>query len=80
MTSQSIQVSIPRELLREIDGRAETKRVGRSAIIRRALELYLQQVKNQEIDRAYDRAYAGRAEAVDDDFRPLMKRQSWPPK
>jgi metal-responsive CopG/Arc/MetJ family transcriptional regulator len=80
MAAQSVQISLPEELLKEIDRRAETKAHGRSAVVQRALRLYLDQVRRQETDLAYERAYGGRADEVFDEMGPLLKRQRWPAK
>jgi hypothetical protein len=55
-----------------MDGRAETKSDGRSAVIQRALRLYLDHVRRQETDLAYQRAYDGRAIEVDE-LGPQLK-------
>jgi metal-responsive CopG/Arc/MetJ family transcriptional regulator len=80
MASQSVQVSLPQDLLREVDRRPETKSQGRSAVVQRALRLYLDQVRRQETDLAYERAYGGRADEVFVELGPLLKRQRWPAK
>lgn len=80
MAAQSVQISLPEELLREIDGRVETKKAGRSAVIQRALRLYLDHVRKEEIDRAYERAYRGRADEVFGEMGQLIKGQRWPAK
>lgn len=80
MATRSVQVSLPGELLREVDGRAETKKLGRSAVVQRALRLYLQMARRHQTDRAYDRAYGGRGDEVSDEHDPMMRGQQWPEK
>jgi metal-responsive CopG/Arc/MetJ family transcriptional regulator len=80
MAAQSVQVSLPEALLREIDRRPETRKQGRSAVIQQALRLYLEHVRREETDRAYERAYGGRADEVFDELGPLIKGQRWPAK
>jgi len=78
MVARSVQISIEAALLEEIDRQPETKDLGRSAVIRRALRLYLDVKRSREIDDAYDQAYAGRAGEVFDEFRDLIGAQQWP--
>lgn len=74
-----MQISIDAELLAEIDRRKETKRDGRSAVIRRALELYLALQRRREVDAAYARAYGGEGGvAAHDDIAELLRGQPWP--
>lgn len=80
MAAQSVQISLPEELLKEIDRRPETKKQGRSGVIQRALRLYLEHVRKEEIDRAYERAYGARADEVFREMEPLIKGQRWPAK
>ena len=80
MPSRSVQVSIPGELLREIDSRAETRKLGRSAVVQRALRLYLEQARRTQTDRAYERAYGGRDAELSDELGPMMGGQQWPEK
>jgi len=63
MTARSIQISIDPELLAEVDAQLETHEHGRSAVIRRALRIYLEIKQRREIDREYERAYGGGAMA-----------------
>jgi metal-responsive CopG/Arc/MetJ family transcriptional regulator len=78
MAARSVQISIEAALLEEIDRQPETRDLGRSAVIRRALRLYLDVKRRREIDDAYDRAYAGRADEVFDEFCDLFGAQQWP--
>lgn len=78
MSSRSVQISLDRELLDEVDQQPETRRHGRSAVIRRALRLYLDLKKRREIDAAYDQAYAGRADELLNEFGELIGAQVWP--
>lgn len=76
MAARSVQISIDEELLREIDRRPETRKHGRSALIRNALRKYLAAEREKAIDAAYARAYAEKP--VGDEFDGLMKSQAWP--
>lgn len=79
MGARSVQISLDDKLLAEVDRQRETKRLGRSAVIRRALRVYLDLKRRREIDDAYDRAYgAGIADEVYEEFKDLMDAQVWP--
>ena len=80
MVARSIQISLNADLLREVDGDREAKQRGRSALIQRALRLYLDLKKRKSIDAAYERAYAGHADEVLEDFSDLLRSQAWPTK
>jgi predicted transcriptional regulator len=80
MAARSVQISLPRELLEALDRRPETRKAGRSAVIRQALQLYLELDRQHAVDNAYARAYAGKGQEVLDQLGPLMKGQAWPPK
>jgi len=78
MAAKNVQISLPSDLLSEVDARPEAKRDGRSAVIQRALSAYLAHKKRQEIDDAYARGYGGRADQVFDEMSVLIPRQRWP--
>lgn len=78
MTARSVQISVDEELLREIDSRPETKRDGRSAVIRDALRLYLERKRQESTDEQYVRAYASRKAGAVDEFDALLEGQAWP--
>lgn len=82
MSSRSVQISLDEELLREVDRQKETKRDGRSAVIRRALHLYLERKRSEDIDALYAKAY-GRGGGTKDngevrEFDALLESQAWP--
>ncbi|MBI5489949.1 MAG: ribbon-helix-helix protein, CopG family [Deltaproteobacteria bacterium] len=68
MSMRSIQVTIDASLLQQVDRQPETRKRGRSAVVRRALRVYLDLTKRREIDAAYARAYGDRG---DDDLKEL---------
>lgn len=79
MPARSVQISLDSELLREVDGRAETQREGRSAVIARALRLYLEANRRREVDAAYARAYGGAGgQEMLDEIGELLGAQAWP--
>src|SRR5438067_13417266 len=56
MAAKPVQISLDAELLKRIDGDKETKRKGRSAFIRSAIERYLREKEQREIDDQIRRA------------------------
>ena len=78
MPSQPVQVSIERALLKRIDMDPETKKRGRSAFIRSAVELYLKAKERRDIDHAIRRAYSGKGDALLDEIEDLIEVQEWP--
>jgi metal-responsive CopG/Arc/MetJ family transcriptional regulator len=78
MSARSVQISLDPELLAEVDRLKETRESGRSAVIRRALRLYLEVRKRHEADAAYVRGYGGKRDEVYDDLAALMGGQAWP--
>jgi metal-responsive CopG/Arc/MetJ family transcriptional regulator len=80
MAPRSVQISLPEELLASLDDRDETRKKGRSAVVQRALTLYLELDRQHAIDNAYARAYGGNAEEVLEEFAGLMEGQVWPTK
>lgn len=77
MPARSIQISLDATLLSEVDSDPETKEHGRSAVIRRALRLYLEVKRRRAVDQAYERAYGETADEVLKEFSDLLGGQSW---
>ncbi len=78
MPSQPVQVSIEKALLKRIDMDPETKKRGRSAFIRSAVELYLRAKERREVDRAIRRAYSGKGDELLAEIEDLIEVQEWP--
>jgi metal-responsive CopG/Arc/MetJ family transcriptional regulator len=78
MPSQPVQVSIESSLLKRIDMDPETKKRGRSAFIRSAVELYLKAKERRDIDHAIQRAYSGKADELLTEIEELIEVQDWP--
>lgn len=79
VASSSLQISLPDEVIAEVD-RRRGRKGGRSAYIRRAVEAYLEAERRRAVDHAYARGYAGKADAVFDEFKHLIGSQRWPRK
>jgi metal-responsive CopG/Arc/MetJ family transcriptional regulator len=58
---KSIQVTLDEALLERLDRDEEVKRDGRSAVLRRAADLYLRQRRDRAIAEGYRRAYGAGA-------------------
>ncbi len=76
MPSRPVQISIDVDLLKRIDGDEETKRTGRSGVIRRALEYYLEAKRSRSLDVRLRQAY-GKA-PLEREVLDLMSAQAWP--
>ena len=64
-------------LLRRLDDDDEVRRIGRSAVLRRAAAEYLQRRRARQVSDAYVRAY-GNDEGLDDDFAGWEHEGAWP--
>jgi metal-responsive CopG/Arc/MetJ family transcriptional regulator len=78
MSSKPVQVSIDVDLLRRIDADPETRKKGRSAFVRAAVERYLEARRRRQVDAAIRSAYGGAADALRDEAADLMDVQTWP--
>jgi metal-responsive CopG/Arc/MetJ family transcriptional regulator len=56
-TLKVIQVSMPQSLLEAVTHYAKARKESRAAFIRRALERYLEELHEQEMDEAYVQGY-----------------------
>ena len=78
MAAKPVQISIDTDLLRRIDAQAETRKRGRSAFVRAAVESYLRAKERRRIDEAIGAAYGGDADAMLAEVEDLMDAQAWP--
>jgi Ribbon-helix-helix protein, copG family len=76
MPSRPVQISIDVDLLKRVDGDEETKRDGRSGVIRRALEYYLEAKRRRGVDARLRQAY-GKA-PLEREVLDLIDAQAWP--
>lgn len=56
---KAIQITLDEDLLARLDADEEVRRVGRSAVLRRAAAEYLRKRRKRAIADQYARAYAG---------------------
>jgi len=64
-------------LLKRLDADAEVRKVGRSAVLRRAAAEYLRRSRARKIAEAYRRAY-GASGGLGDEFAGWEHEGSWP--
>jgi len=57
MPKKVIQVPIDEGLLKDLDDMSKKQRKARSELIRQACQIYLRQVKQEEMDRLYQQGY-----------------------
>jgi len=58
---KAIQVTVDERLLARLDADPEVRRIGRSAVFRRAVEAYLARRRKASTAEAYRRAYGGQS-------------------
>lgn len=75
MYMKAIQVTFDDQLLERLDRDEEVQRDGRSAVLRRAADLYLRQRRQRSIADAYRRAYAG---GRDEELSGWSDEGTWP--
>jgi len=74
---KAIQITVDDGLLARLDADAEVKRLGRSAVFRRAVDLYLRQRRKREIGEAYRRGY-GTKGGPGREFAGWSEEAVWP--
>ena len=74
-----IQVMFDEQLLKRLDSSAEVRKVGRSAVLRRAAAEYLRRSRARRIAEAYRAAYGGGA-GLGEEFVGWEHEGSWPEK
>jgi metal-responsive CopG/Arc/MetJ family transcriptional regulator len=74
---KTIQVTMDEKLLEKLDADAETKRDGRSAVLRRAVTEYLRRRRRSAITNSYRRAY-GKTAGLGTEFENWEDEGVWP--
>lgn len=74
---KAIQVTLDNDLLARLDRDEEVRRDGRSAVLRRAADLYLRQRRTDAIATAYRQAY-GAGTGLGTQFEGWEKEGVWP--
>jgi metal-responsive CopG/Arc/MetJ family transcriptional regulator len=76
-TMKAIQVSFDEALLKELDATEEVHRLGRSAVLRRAVAEYLRRSHQREITERYEQAYRG-DRGLGSEFDGWEEEGEWP--
>jgi hypothetical protein len=74
---KTIRITIDEDLLARLDRDEETKRSGRSAVLRRAVAEYLKLRNHQTIEQSYRRAY-GTGPGLGFEFESWEGKGQWP--
>ena len=74
---KAIQITVDDRLLARLDADPEAKRLGRSAIFRRAVDLYLKQRRKRAVGDAYRKAYGARAGSIPE-LEGWAEEGAWP--
>jgi metal-responsive CopG/Arc/MetJ family transcriptional regulator len=74
---KTIQITMDEDLLAQLDRDEETKRSGRSAVLRRAVAEYLKRRNQQSIAVSYRRAY-GTGTGLGPEFEGWEAEGQWP--
>lgn len=74
---KAIQITLDDDLLARLDRDEEVQRDGRSAVLRRAADLYLRQRNARRIAEAYRRAY-GENGGLGTEFSGWEDEGAWP--
>jgi metal-responsive CopG/Arc/MetJ family transcriptional regulator len=76
---KAIQVMFEEALLAELDGTAEVREQGRSAVLRQLASDFLRRRRRQEIDTRYERAYARGEAPLGKELEGWEEEGVWPP-
>ena len=74
---KAIQITVDEALLKKLDADAEVRALGRSAVLRRAVEAYLKRKRTTDLDEAYQRAYGGTSD-IGPDWQGWPDEGVWP--
>ena len=74
---RAIQITVDDQLLARLDRDPEVKRLGRSAVFRKAVEAYLRQGRKRAASDAYRHAY-GSGRQRDDELQGWSEEAVWP--
>jgi metal-responsive CopG/Arc/MetJ family transcriptional regulator len=72
-----IQILFDERLLRALDADEEVRKLGRSAVLRRAAAEYLRRSRSRRIAEQYRQAYSGEAQ-VSEELEGWASEGAWP--
>lgn len=75
---KAIQVMFDEDLLKRLDADREVRSEGRSSVLRRAAEAYLENRRRKAIADSYRRAYSG-GQGLGGEFEGWESQGEWPP-
>jgi metal-responsive CopG/Arc/MetJ family transcriptional regulator len=76
---KAIQITVDDALLVRLDADPEVKKLGRSAVFRRAVDAYLRQRRRRDTADAYRRAYGGDVRGAEE-LEGWSDEGAWPAK
>jgi len=76
---KTIQITMDEKLLLKLDAQQETRRIGRSAVLRQAVLEYLDRGHRNSIAAGYQRAYSDKSGSLGDEFKGWEDVGQWPP-
>lgn len=80
MAAKAVQISLDAALLRRVDRDPEVRKLGRSAFVRSAIDLYLRAKDRRAQDEAIRHAFSGVADEMLGDVEEFLGAQTWPKK
>ena len=78
MSAKPVQISLDEKLLARIDRDTQTKREGRSAFVRDAVQLYLEAKRRRATDAAIAAALAPHKRELLHEVEAMLEAQTWP--
>jgi metal-responsive CopG/Arc/MetJ family transcriptional regulator len=80
MGARAVQISLDAELLKRVDRDPEVRKLGRSAFVRSAIDLYLRAKDRRAEDDAIRRAFGGQTDEMLGEVEEFLGAQAWPKK
>ncbi|MFW6211628.1 MAG: ribbon-helix-helix protein, CopG family [Spirochaetota bacterium] len=74
---KAVQVMFDESLLRRLEEDREVRRIGRSAVVRRAVARYLRDAERESIERQYNEAY-GNGSGIGEELDEWSEEGAWP--
>ena len=78
MATKSLRITLDEKLVARIDRDAQTRREGRSAFVRDAVQLYLEAKRRRATDAAIAAALAPHKREILHEVESILEAQEWP--